>query len=86
MAPPLIQLTDIHLTFGGHPLLEGVNLAVSAGERVCLVARRSAARLELAAAGIDWKGYGKLIGERPSAQRVTADRKAEQDAATAKKG
>ncbi|TAL55192.1 glutathione S-transferase [Pandoraea sp.] len=26
--------------------------------------------------GIDWKGYVKLIGERPSAQRVTADRKA----------
>ena len=40
----------------------------------------------LASAGIDWKGYGKLIGERPSAKRVTADRKAEQDAATAKKG
>ncbi len=40
----------------------------------------------LAAAGIDWKGYGKLIGERPGAQRVTADRKAEQDAASAKKG
>lgn len=39
----------------------------------------------LAAAGIDWKGYGKLIGERPSAQRVTADRKAEQDAAATKK-
>ena len=40
----------------------------------------------LAAAGIDWKGYSKLIGERASAQRVTADRKAEQDAAAAKKG
>ncbi len=40
----------------------------------------------LAAAGIDWKGYGKLIGERASAQRVTADRKAEQEAAAAKKG
>lgn len=39
----------------------------------------------LASAGIDWKGYGKLIGERASAQRVTADRKAEQDAA-AKRG
>ena len=30
----------------------------------------------LGAAGIDWKAYAKLIGERPSAQRVTADRKA----------
>jgi glutathione S-transferase len=27
-------------------------------------------------AGIDWKPYAKLIGERPSAQRVNADRKA----------
>jgi len=33
----------------------------------------------LVASGIDWKGYSKLVGERPSAQRVTADRKADQD-------
>jgi glutathione S-transferase len=33
----------------------------------------------LAAAGIDWKAYVKLIGERPSAQRVAADRKADTD-------
>ena len=31
----------------------------------------------LAAAGIDWKAYVKLIGERPSAQQVAADRKAD---------
>ncbi len=31
----------------------------------------------LAAAGIDWKAYVKLVGERPSAQRVAADRKAD---------
>ncbi|HUP07885.1 MAG TPA: glutathione S-transferase [Caldimonas sp.] len=36
----------------------------------------------LFAAGIDWKAYAKLVGERPSAQRVTADRKAEQERAT----
>lgn len=30
----------------------------------------------LAAAGIDWKAYVKTVGERPSAQKVTADRKA----------
>ena len=42
----------------------------------------------LAAAGIDWKAYVKLIGERPSAQRVAADRKADTErmAAEAKKG
>jgi glutathione S-transferase len=37
----------------------------------------------LAAAGIDWKTYSKLIGERTSAQRVTADRKADQERAAA---
>jgi glutathione S-transferase len=35
----------------------------------------------LAAGGIDWKPYVKFIGERPSAQRVSADRKADQEAA-----
>jgi glutathione S-transferase len=39
----------------------------------------------LAAGGVDWKPYAKLIGERPSAQRVTADRKADQERAAAAK-
>jgi glutathione S-transferase len=29
--------------------------------------------------GVDWKPYAKLIGERPHAQRVAADRKADQE-------
>ena len=33
----------------------------------------------LAAGGIDWKSYAKFIGERPSAQRVALDRKADQE-------
>ena len=33
----------------------------------------------LAGSGIDWKAYSKLVGARPSAQKVTADRKADQD-------
>lgn len=35
----------------------------------------------LAEAGIDWKPYVKLVGERASAQKVTADRKADQERA-----
>jgi glutathione S-transferase len=34
----------------------------------------------IAAAGIDWKAHLKLIGERPSVQRVNADRKRDQEA------
>lgn len=33
----------------------------------------------LQAGGVDWKPYAKLIGERPHAQRVAADRKADQE-------
>jgi len=40
----------------------------------------------LAAAGVDWKGYSRLIAERPSAQKVTADRKADEQAMAAAKG
>lgn len=32
----------------------------------------------MAAAGIDTRAYAKLVGERPAAQKVTADRKADQ--------
>lgn len=34
----------------------------------------------VAAAGIDWKAYLKLLGERPSVQRVNADRKRDLEA------
>ena len=47
MAPPLIQLKDIALTFGGTPLLAGVELAVSSGERVCLIGRNGSGKSTL---------------------------------------
>ena len=47
MAPPLIQLKDIALTFGGTPLLSGVELSVSAEERVCLVGRNGSGKSTL---------------------------------------
>src|SRR5436189_1708157 len=47
MAPPLIQLKDIKLSFGGTPLLSGVELSVSSGERVCLIGRNGSGKSTL---------------------------------------
>ncbi len=47
MPPPLIQLKDIALTFGGTPLLSGVELSVSASERVCLIGRNGSGKSTL---------------------------------------
>ena len=47
MAPPLIQLKDIKLTFGGTPLLSGVELSVSTAERVCLIGRNGSGKSTL---------------------------------------
>src|ERR1700743_1466410 len=47
MAPPLIQLKDIKLTFGGTPLLSGGELSVSTSERVCLIGRSVSAKSTL---------------------------------------
>src|SRR5215467_8327984 len=47
MAAPLLQLSGIALTFGGTPLLEGVDLIVSAGERLCLVGRKGSGKSTL---------------------------------------
>jgi ATP-binding cassette subfamily F protein uup len=56
MAPPLLLLQNIALTFGGTPLLESADLSVSAGERVCLVGRNGSGKstlLKIAAGTIE---------------------------------
>ena len=58
MAPPLLQLKDIALTFGGTPLLMGAALSVSPGERVSLVGRNGSGKstpLKIAAGLVDNK-------------------------------
>jgi ABC transport system ATP-binding/permease protein len=47
MAPPLLQLKDIALTFGGTPLLTSAELSVSPGERVTLVGRNGSGKSTL---------------------------------------
>ncbi|RXF73499.1 ABC-F family ATP-binding cassette domain-containing protein [Hansschlegelia zhihuaiae] len=54
MAPPLLLLKDVSLTFGGRPLLDGAELSVSPGERLGLVGRNGSGKSTLLkiAAGI----------------------------------
>jgi ATP-binding cassette subfamily F protein uup len=47
MAPPLLLLQDIALTFGGTPFLEAASLSVSARERLCLVGRNGSGKSTL---------------------------------------
>lgn len=47
MAPPILKLDDIKLTFGVTPLLDGANLQVEPGDRICLVGRNGSGKSTL---------------------------------------
>lgn len=47
MAAPILYLKDIFLTFGGTPLLEGADLSVHTGDRLCLVGRNGSGKSTL---------------------------------------
>jgi ATP-binding cassette subfamily F protein uup len=47
MAPPILILRDINLTFGGTPLLEGAELSVSERDRICVVGRNGSGKSTL---------------------------------------
>src|SRR5215470_15365747 len=64
--PPLLQLSDIHLTFGGTPLLAGAELSVAEGERLCLVGRNGSGKSTLLriAAGLAEPDDGSVFVQR----------------------
>ncbi|WP_417832264.1 ATP-binding cassette domain-containing protein [Terasakiella sp.] len=45
--PPLLTLRDVHVTFGGRPVFEGVECAVQPGDRICLVGRNGSGKSTL---------------------------------------
>ena len=47
MAPPILKLDDIVLSFGGAPLLNGAGLQVEPGDRICLVGRNGSGKSTL---------------------------------------
>ena len=47
MAPPLLFLRDIRLTFGGTPTLEGADLSIVPGDRLSLVGRNGSGKSTL---------------------------------------
>jgi ABC transport system ATP-binding/permease protein len=47
MAPPLLYLKSVHLTFGGAPTLESADLTIGPGDRLCLVGRNGSGKSTL---------------------------------------
>src|SRR5215470_13632920 len=74
MAPPLVQLSDISVTFGGMPLLDHVELAVSPGERTCLVGRNGSGKSTLLriAAGLIEPDHGTRFVQPGTTMRYLA--------------
>lgn len=64
MAPPILILTDVLLSFGGDPLLEGAAIQVSEGDRICLVGRNGSGKstlLKIIAGMIDFDAGDRFL-------------------------
>jgi ABC transport system ATP-binding/permease protein len=64
MPAPLLQLQDVRLTFGGHPLLQGAELIVHEGDRIALVGRNGSGKstlLKIAAGLVEADGGARSL-------------------------
>lgn len=76
MPAPLIQLQNIRLTFGGTPLLEGADLAVSEQERLCLVGRNGSGKstlLKIAAGLLEPDSGTRSIAPKATVRYLTQE-------------
>jgi ATP-binding cassette subfamily F protein uup len=66
MPAPLLSLQDIMLGFGGHPLLDGADLVVEPGDRLCLVGRNGSGKSTLlkVAAGLLPPDRGRRVPQQ----------------------
>ena len=84
MAPPLLSLDGIRLTFGGTPLLDGAELSASAGDRIALVGRNGSGKSTLLriAAGMVEPQDGELFRQPTATVRYLPQEPDWQGAAT----
>jgi ATP-binding cassette subfamily F protein uup len=63
MAPPVLTLSDIRVSLGGAPLLDGAELSVRPGERLALVGRNGSGKSTLMkiAAGLEQPDDGEVF-------------------------
>jgi ATP-binding cassette subfamily F protein uup len=62
--PPLLLLTDIRVSLGSMPLLDGAAIGVGAGERICLVGRNGSGKstlLKIASGEIAFDGGTRFL-------------------------
>jgi ATP-binding cassette subfamily F protein uup len=71
LAPPILKLDDIFLSFGGAPLLAGASLQVEPGDKICLVGRNGSGKSTLLkiAAGIAEAQSGEVFRHPSSTVR-----------------
>ncbi|SEH41493.1 ATP-binding cassette, subfamily F, uup [Rhizobium tibeticum] len=71
MAPPILKLDDVFLSFGGTPLLAGAALQVEPGDKICLVGRNGSGKSTLLkiAAGIIEAQSGEVFRHPSSTVR-----------------
>lgn len=58
------MLKDIHLTFGGHPLLDGADMSVHEGDKLCVVGRNGSGKstlLKIAAGLVEPDGGERVL-------------------------
>jgi ATP-binding cassette subfamily F protein uup len=63
-SPPLLLLTDIRVTLGSVPLLDGAGIGVAAGERICLVGRNGSGKstlLKIASGEVAFDGGTRFL-------------------------
>lgn len=76
MPTPILYLEDIHLNFGGTPLLTGANLRIYVGDRTCIVGRNGSGKstlMKIAAGLVDADSGERFLQPATTIQYLEQD-------------